>query len=325
MRNRPPATRSSYLPLVLVMCLALASPIAGESKAALLLTSRIERGVTRELVYINNDILSELTWPQERALYLGAGAEFSLPARMRLSVGFSVLASDAQGAMIDSDYKNLPASGEKTHHSEHPSSLHSGATLEAAAGIDLDLPLRGINTERRMTLRPEALVKFATRSWRAYDGYVQYGQQTGTTFEPWTPDLPRQELIGTVVTYNMTTFSLAGRLALVAPVGDAFTLQASAAAGPVLFALGTDEHILRSLVFRDYLNGGIFMEFSGGGAWRVTQRDELRLSLSCERIERLRGDTHMSPSGAPFYTVEKDAGGSNSLIFSASLTFARFL
>ncbi len=324
MRNPPPATRSSYL-LVLVMGLALASPIAGESKAALLLTGRIERGVTHELVYKNNDILSELTWPQESALYLGAGGEFCLPARMRLSVEFSVFASDAQGTMIDSDYKNLPASGVKTHHSEHASSLRSGATLEAAAGIDLDLPLRGINTERRMTVRPEALVSFATRSWKAFDGYVQYGQQTGTTFEPWTPDLPRQELSGTVVTYNMTTLSLAGRLTLLAPVGHAFTLQASAAAGPVLFALGTDEHLLRYLVFRDYLNGGIFMEFSGGAAWRVTQRDELRLSLSCERIERLRGDTLISPSGATFYTVEKDAGGSNSLIFSASLTFALFL
>ncbi len=290
--------------------------------AAITVSSALSRGAVRELVYEGNSILSELVWPLDYAVSLGLDADVPLRSDFRLRASLCVGIPTRTGSMTDSDFMNLPSGDEQTHYSRHDACLLHSLGLGIALSRPWETGLSGPMTGRRVTVTPEIGARYSSRAWSARDGYLQYGAESGGVYEPWTPDLPRVPVSGTVITYRLTSFSLSAGVTVLVPVASRWAVSLAFSGGPILSATGLDEHLLRSLAFEDTLSGGWFIEPALGLSFETGKRSSIALVVSWEKTSDLRGDTRIYEDGVPGYATVPNGGGSDSSVVSARIGYS---
>lgn len=317
----PLRLRAARVALATFIILAPSQASADEPPAALSVSSGLSRGVVRELVFEGDSILSELTWPMDNAVSLGLEADVPLRSSFRLRGSLTVGIPMRTGSMVDSDFMNLPDSGEQTHYSRHDALLRHAIAVSLNVSRPVTTGLSGPLTERKLVVTPEIGARYSSRAWSARDGYLQYGELSGSTYEPWTPELPRVPVSGTVITYRLTSLALSARVSLLVPVADRWVVSLNLAGGPILSATGLDEHILRALTFEDTLAGGWFIEPGVGVSCATGPRSALSLSVVWEKTGNLRGDTEIREEGVPGSSTVPNGGGSDSSVVTARLGY----
>lgn len=310
---------AAFAPLLLLASFRLS---ADEGRTILTASAGLSRGLVRELVYEGDSILSELIWPLDNAVSFTLGADIPLRAEFRLLASLGAGMPMLTGSMEDSDFMNLPHGGEKTHYSRHDSLLRHSFALALALSRPWTTGLSGPLTERRLTVTPAVGARFSSRSWSARDGYLQYGEETAGSYEPWTPEMPRVPVSGTVITYELTSLSLSCGVSVLIPVADRWGVSLDFSGGPILWATGLDEHLVRSLTFKDLLSGGWFIEPALTLACSTGTNSALSLVVSWEKTSGLRGDTNIYEDGVPGHTTATDSGGSDSSVVTARLAYS---
>ncbi len=319
-RLRIRAGRAGIVPLLLLL---VASRLFADGEpAGITVSSALSRGAFRELVFEGDSILSELVWPMDNAVSLGLEADVPLRSRVRLRAALGVALPMRTGSMTDADFMNLPVSDEQTHYSRHDASLLHSVTVALSLFRPWETGLPGPLTGRRITVTPEIGARYSSRAWSARDGYIQYGEYSGGMYEPWTPALPIVPLSGTVITYRLTSLSVSGRLSVLVPVASRWEFMIGVSGGPILSATGLDEHLLRSLTFKDMMSGGWFFEPSAGLSFSTGPRSALSLVVLWEKTGNLRGDTNIYEDGVPGYLTVPNGGGGDSSVVTVRLGYS---
>jgi len=265
--------------------------------ASWFVAASMHSGEIRELVFTGDDILSELVWPLDSLTTGTLGGSFPLGGSFYLSASLEAGSLLTDQHMTDSDYLNLPASGEKTHFSRHPVDLHQYLEFRGMVLRRFTTVFKGIRTKRKICINPGIEFRLSTAAWTGMDGYIQYGAWNGESWNPWHPDLPKIEMDGKVITWNWTRILLAASLSVDVPVGTRFLLSASLLATPLLKAEGRDVHILTGTVFRDTMYGGFFLEPALRGEYQLASGYRFFAAGTWSLQMNTRGDTNTLEDG----------------------------
>lgn len=253
-------------------------------------------GSVRELVYFNDDILSELVWPLDSLSTFTAGT--ILPVGQNFSVGISFETGTllTRQYMTDSDYLNLPDDSRMTHFSRHTADLDYYYEISISLARLFSTPLQGIRTSRRISLSPQLEFRWTSIAWTGKDGYTQYGEGGGVYF-PWNPDLEKTPLEGPVITWKLSRIMLLAALCAEVPIGTRFTVTGKLSATPLVYCKATDNHLRTGIFYRDTVSGGFHIEPAIRVACAITKKHTVYLSGSWTWMSGARGDTLSGPIG----------------------------
>ena len=314
MSHRPPLYGFLF---ALFPALAFASGTGGVD---LSVSTSLLSGSTRELVYADDEVLSELVWPVEGIASLALGAGVSLGGGFRLSASLDAAIPGKSGSMEDSDFMNIPASDIKTHYSRHDTRLDYLVDVSLALSREFDTGLKGLGSPYSLTLIPGIGIRYRACSWSGSDGYTQYSFVDGTgAYEGWSESLPKDYLSGKVIDYSQRYILAFASLAANLPIGSAWSLTAAVSASPFISCVGEDRHFLTFTNYEDRMRGGIFVEPSLTVSWqtvRDTRESRLFISGIWTRFSGLRGKTLTRTNDGDLLSVDKDTGGSDSSVFA---------
>lgn len=278
-------------------------------------------GSVRELVYSDNDILSELVWPLDSLATVTAGTV--LPAGKNLSIGISFETGMllTRQYMTDSDYLNLPEDSRKTHFSRHSANLDYYHEFSVSLSRLFSTPLRGIRTGRRIGITPHLELRWTSMAWTGKDGYTQYGEIAGVYF-PWNPFLPKNQLEGPVITWKLSRIMLLAAVSADIPLGNRFTVTGKIAATPLVYCNATDNHLRTGIFYKDTASGGFYIEPALRVACTVTDKHTVFLSGSWIWMSGSRGDTLSGPIGGSPQDKLNDNAGMDMTRAAVSLGFS---
>lgn len=310
---------------IFITGMLILTPLLSAQEATFFVASSVSAGQVREIVYIQNDILSELVWP------LDSLATVTLGGSIPLGYGFSLGASLEVGKLLtdqiitDSDWLNLPQSQELTHYSQHTATLNHYFEFRGSIERLFTTPFTGPITYRHITVVPRLEFRFTSLAWTAKDGYIQYPPQFNAPYDPWTSARPQNFLSGTVLTYSQTRLMLAGSLSIKVPISNQFLISTSFSASPLIQCIGKDEHILTNTLYEDFMIGGYFLEPEIRIDFRPQQNRIVFLSCTWTILHDLRGDTWSGSIGATTSPFNPNGAGSemNKLAFSLGYSLVR--
>jgi hypothetical protein len=149
-------------------------------------------------------------------------------------------------------------------------------------------------------------------SWNAQDGFTQYASKNGAgDYEPWNSGIAKAPVSGTGLIYSQHWFIFSPVLAAALKLSSRSFLDLYMAATPLVFCAATDDHLQRSLQFRDYLSWGLSLEGGAGFAFAPVERFEIRLDWGFRYISGPRGETYQKTTGetnSSFYLSDKESG-----------------
>ncbi|MDR2663609.1 MAG: omptin family outer membrane protease [Treponema sp.] len=270
-------------------------------------------GTAYEIVYrdsASNDYLSELQWELKPLWYLGLNVSFGpreILRRWGISAALAVKAGLPlkTGTMEDRDWMDCTVPGSLTHFSSHDNKT------QAAVLVDLDfafsLPFKG-----RFFFKPLLSLDYVFLSMEARNGYIQYGPNypsasRTTPYEPWSSSWEKEAMRGTGITYIQHWILLSPGIGFGAALGPV-TLEASFKITPAVLCITIDNHILREIVFTDYMAGGLALEPALDVSVEVTKNVSLGLAASYRHIVKTRGNDVVEEEGKDAYTVPNVAG-----------------
>jgi outer membrane protease len=290
-------------------------------------------GRTHELVYQSTgsgDLLSRLDWELKPLVYAGAVLGIGPGESGKQSGFFAELGAAAglpmeNGNFEDRDWEYVSEPQRLTKFSRHPSATEQALLLDGRVGISL--PLR-----YRLSFSLFLFFSWNHFSWLGRDGYGQYTQGPYDSpgrypTRPWGSDIPKDydSFRGKdVIRYTQDWFipGLGGGFNF--PLVERLDGGVSLLVSPLAFAVDTDEHLLRKIVFRNYLKGGFFFEGSCFLAFSVSPRARLLIRTAYRVITGLRGDTYMWQPGDVLTGVIYDSAGADISYGSVELAFEWF-
>jgi len=133
------------------------------------------------------------------------------------------------GKMRDYDYLNTDNPEELSKFPEHDAMLDGHFELKAALGYKFYF--------KRWFVSPAAGFFYHWRKWSAMDGYKQHADK-------WTPDVTKEEIGGTIVTYQEVTYMMLVSLKGVFRINDMFEAGARVSYCPYINVSTIDSHIV---------------------------------------------------------------------------------
>jgi outer membrane protease len=285
-------------------------------------------GSSRELVYHgadSGDLLSRLDWELHPLFYFGAilgigPGEPESQGGFFADLGFAAGIPMDNGTLEDRDWEYPAAPQRLTKFSSHPSATEQALLFDCRVGLSLPLGSRSVFS----------LFLFFSWShfrWLGRDGYSQYtagpGDSSGTyPKRPWGSDLAKDYAAFRgkhVIRYTQDWLipGLGGGLDF--PLTDRLGAGLSLLLSPLVFAVDNDEHLLKGLVFRDYLKGGFFLESSLFLAFSLSSNARLLIKTSYRMITGLRGDAYIKEGGV--WTCDPGSAGADMSCAGAELVF----
>ena len=258
-------------------------------EADLVIMTGLETGITQELVFEGEKMLSRLDW-QDRAVptvgfaarialrgfFLGLGTSFAIPVR--------------SGEMENRDFL-LPSGPEASHYSRHEVYLDKDFSADARAGYRFDLG--------SFFVEPSLGFRYDNRKWTATGGFLQY---PGFSL-PWTGSEPEVALSGPIISYEQAIrFPFAGLEVGFGRTflgGNRFFVAAGAALFPRVKVDAADVHFMRNIRFYDSLAGGpgLSINLSGGYFPHGANGPGFVVRADRELVSGLRGTTSQVPTG----------------------------
>jgi outer membrane protease len=286
-------------------------------------------GEAKELVYGDGYLISELIWPMKPLVSGGLTVDLRWNSGFRFRLDGSAALPLAEGTMYDSDFLNSYLNGDtsKTHLSVHPTTIDFAYDCKAESGWAFRTPLRGPGSETKISITPLVGLRYQTVKWHANDGYAQYADTTAFygsnpdgTHKPWSSDVEKQYMTGSVLVFQQESWMPYARLAVTVPAGDWLSIEPSVAGSPAAFWNDADRHVLRNKTFYDIIKGGYMLE----PALKISFAPGISWSFFVEgiwtQLWHLRGDTYEHDDGTSFYHPYYAANGSGS---GAELSLAR--
>jgi Outer membrane protease len=276
--------------------------------------ARVLYGSNSELIYSSGALISRLDWPLEPAALLGQSLSLATSLGLELSIDYASALSAASGQVEDSDYLN--GDGVRTHYSRHEGYLERAQAIDALVGWALALT-------PSIVLHPFALIEVLDFFWTGRDGYYQYPPETQAPYTPWSPEVPRHEVRGVVISYSQLFLAPALGLGLELRPSRAISASASIAASPLAMAKTVDSHFLRYLAFSDSIRGSWFLRPEVGASLALGRKLRCSLSLSYTWIGGDgSGETMIDDalSGASYLLSSSDGCDARAAFFSGRAT-----
>jgi hypothetical protein len=223
-------------------------------------------GTMSEFVYEGNEVLSRLDWQEYYVPYVALGWEFAVK-NIQFYFSFLSVLSSAGGLMEDFDYTNLGSTAH-THYSQHTAQFEKHLEFSPSIGYQFLLG--------DFSIIPQAGFLYRTRKWSAVDGYTQY-TQTGQT---WSESLPKQQLGGTVITYEESIWFPVITLEAGYTFRDRVAVSLKGSYYPYLEVNTIDTHILRKTRFHDSMKGGSGFYAETILAYLPKRSDKMSFALS---------------------------------------------
>lgn len=267
-------------------------------------------GTVHELVFFQDDILSELVWPLDSLTTITAGVSLPAGNAFVLSISAETGMLMTRQYMTDSDYMNLPGDSRKTHFSRHTADLDTYHEFSIALSRIFSVPVRGIRSRDFVTITPHLEFRWTSIAWTGRDGYKQYGE-SGGVYYPWDPDMEKIPFDGAVITWRVSRMMLLAALSASVPAGNRFHITGTISVTPLIYCTATDNHLLTNTRYKDTLVGGLFIEPTIRISCRITTKQTLFLSGSRVWMSDSRGDTLSGPIGSPPLYRNEDSAGMN--------------
>lgn len=265
-------------------------------------------GSVRELVYSNDDIMSELVWPLDSLTTVTMGTALPVGRNFSIGISFETGMLLTRQYMTDSDYLNLPYDSRMTHFSRHTAELDYYHEFSVSLSRLFSTPLRGVRTGRRIGITPHLELRWTSMAWTGKDGYTQYGEIAGVYY-PWNPFLVKNPLVGPVITWKLSRIMLLAAVSADVPLGDRFTVTGKLAATPLVYCKATDSHLRTGVFYKDTVLGGLYIEPNLRVACAITEKQTVFLSGSWIRMSGSRGDTLSGIIGGPVMYSYNDTAG----------------
>ena len=280
-------------------------------------------GQSEEIVYKHSGsdkYLSQLLWDVKPLVYLGVAADFG-PRDPFQGNGFISATSIKfglpfkTGIMEDRDWK-YPDNQNLTNFSRHDAYAEKLNILtDLSAGYSWRL-------KDYLAINAFGEFSYMRFSWVARDGYYQYltsdsygNINPGQTWNANTT--PKVKIHGDGIRYVQNWLILAPGVSLKGRFNKLFSLEGNFCYSPLIYCADRDDHLVRNLIFWDYLYFGNYI--NAGGAFTFSPKSNLDLSLavSYRYISGARGktfqeDTKNTP-GQIFQSIN-DAGAGYSVL-----------
>jgi len=136
---------------------------------------------------------------------------------------------------------------------------------------------------------------YRNRKWTAANGFTQFPPRG----EPWSPSLPKEEMAGTIITYEETLWTFPLSLYIDLTVSDQFMLGLVGNVYPYMSVTTVDTHILRNTQFQDKMRGGwgCLAEINLTYRPRTSNSVAFSFGIGYEGIFSARGTTETSGLG----------------------------
>jgi len=269
---------------------------------------RWQQGAAREIVYNGSLLLSDLTWDIENLLLAGGGLQLTFLEQWELSLHYWQAVTEGTGEMTDYDYF-LP--GIWTDFSDGNVEINQARLLELEAAWGYRLPFA-------LRLRLLGGYRHWQWDWSQYGGAFIYSVNGFRDFRGTFP--AEQNGINYKQTFEIpyAGLGLGGRW-------QSWVWDTYWHFSPVARAKGSDEHVLRQVLFEDrfrevtYYAAGISLAYQFADTWRIG------CAWDWHTIPETRGKmTIINQADGTTETLADTAGIANqawNLSFSSSMVF----
>jgi outer membrane protease len=241
-----------------------------------------------ELVYDRGQVheLSRLEWDEHYIPYVDLSCELRY-MDFFAAVSVITIIPTQSGSMRDYDYM-LADKSVISHYSEHEAHFdkHLEVYPEFGWGMDVGSWYFGVSGG----------FFYRVRKWSAVGGYTQYP----ASGEPWSSTLPKSEIVGTIITYDVALTAPVLSLYIDYGISGSLSLGFLGSWYPYLHERTTDTHILRQTRFEDEMKGGNGYLADVSLLYRPRTSDivAFRLSIGYEGIFPNRGTSEKGGLGS---------------------------
>lgn len=278
-----------------------------------ILEARAKTGTTKELVYENETLISQLNWIDHVVPTVGFTGQFGIHNfLLRLGMVFAVPV--ISGEMENFDYL-IAGSTDPSHYSWHDSYLDKDFSLNLEAGYEIKLG--------RWHITPSVGFQYHNRKWTGSDGYLQYPD-----IGHWTGNEPKVNLNGPVISYEQAVwfpyFGLEAGFSYFFPHEGKFRLAVHGGIYPYIWAEANDIHYLRNKQFYDSMRGGLGGYFGISVGFFPARANGLGFIFYSgnEVIRNVRGTTSFNNTGisdGPLIITEGHSAGTEIIQWYGSL------
>jgi outer membrane protease len=273
-------------------------------------------GQAKEYVYsvpgeTKNEFLSELVWDMKPVFYYGIHAEFGRLDKMKGPGFFSSLSFKTgipidSGIMEDRDWQSVENSA-LTNFSSHTNRTTEFFLLDAAVGVSFPI-------KTYLYLTPFISGSWARFAFTGRDGYGVYAREKDYKTYYSIDDNPQQVSYKgyEVIRYEQDWLLLSVGVSAGTKILYPFIFDLSFQISPLTYCAATDNHILRSTVFRDFTAWGLFLEPSFKASY-VVKTVEFSLGLSYRHIGKTKGESYANENNAGFRLAANKAGAGLSM------------
>ena len=293
-------------------------PALPTPKLSIATSAGLLQGEARELVYQDNIKISELFWSMNTLKTVRLENRIVWADNLGIDLSISTAFPSISGTMIDTDFLNVKDQYAMTNYSEHTAYLEQMLDLSAGISWHFCLPLVIPGAIKKTALTPRLGCRYMTLSWNASGGFYQYVDDRDwslyNTGAPWSSDIPKKQLIGTVITYQQEYVIPTTGLTLSLPLGQSFEIEIGADLSPYVWCNDIDMHLKKSMEYHDIMAGGYCIEPKTSVKWDATNHLSLFINGHWTYIDGLRGETYLkSISGDLFSKLDKANGGGAAL------------
>jgi outer membrane protease len=204
-------------------------------------------GEMYEELYEEDTLVSRLEWDEHIVPMLGYEGElffhnFFIGAELLTAIPVE------SGLMRDTDWMNSGHTA-KTHYSEHTAAFLKHYEFCGRIGYRLSR-----NTVLgSLEIAPSVGMGYRAREWAAQDGFLQYS----SFGDPWTDDIPKQQVKGNIITYESSTWWPLIGLNFGLTIKDRWSVGLEGNWYPWLQTDSIDSHYLKLERYIDTMRGGM--------------------------------------------------------------------
>jgi outer membrane protease len=235
--------------------------------------------------------LSQLLWNTKPLFYYGAALDFSqirplekpgLFSSLSLKFGFP----GKTGSIEDRDW--LTPQDELTNYSLSDNYTDHALLFDLVLG--LSLPLMS-----RWQIKLFWSFSWMSFLWTGRDGYMRYSPNANIPLDDSVKETP---LYGPSIVYAQEWFLTSPGLAVAISFFSRFRAALSFQISPWMACLARDNHVMRSLEFRDYVYGGLYLEPRGDFVFSFREYFELSLYVAYRYLKGGRGESYGRNTGS---------------------------
>ena len=274
-------------------------------------------GRTEEIVYSTsgnyyNEMVSQLLWDIKNIFYYSLNIDFSPVEPLKKHGLFSTLALKyaipaASGIMEDRDWES-EVSSELTCYSRHDNLAQEFLFLDFIAGYSF--PFKNM-----FVIKPEIALSYMHFSFAGMDGYQRRGE-IFTSFQG----------RGQVITYIQDWYLISTGAAFGIKFLERFYFELDFLLSPLVICIDLDFHVLRNVLFKDYMSGGFFLEGGAFLSFNINKWITISLKASYRNIAGTRGAAYTRDINKKekYFTPASEAGSALALIDTALALKIRF-